>query len=619
MPALTLRHLCLTGPEKESACVSFGPGLNVIYGASETGKSFIVEALDFMLGSSVELRDIPERVGYDRVFLGIEDGDGNKSTLERSSSGGQFRCYEGLHVAVPEGLEPTILSAKHNPTKSDNISTFLLEKIGLTDKRIRRNARGDTNSLSFRNLAHLCLITEGDIQKIDSPLLTGQYITRTPELAVFKLLLTGVDDRAVQPVERGPTGGPTESSSGAAKAEVIDEFLADHRDRLSGLVGEEDDNQELNEQLRKLDESLARERITLRESEQMHRAVLQHRNELRRKLEDAQNRRSEIDELLVRFKLLDKHYNSDLARLEGLREAGTLMGALSPQVCPQCGAPPEAQNHQGDCDGNIDAVISATNAESTKIKLLRQELQQAVKQLRGEAQRFDELMPEVAEQLKVEQAELEKMSPSILSHQEAYSEIFEKRATVQSALNLMASITELEDRKAAIESTPARHEETETLSADLSASVLDAFSNKLEEVLRDWHFPDASRVYFEKESHDFVIAGKPRGSRGKGMRAITHAAFTISLLEYTLTNKLLHPGFAVLDTPLLAYREPEGEEDDLSGTDVQDRFYEYLRVRDERQVIVFENIDPPESIKNLPQTRFFSKNPHIGRYGFFPV
>jgi len=34
-----------------------------------------------MLGSSKDLRDIPERVGYNRVWLGIEDTDGNNFTL----------------------------------------------------------------------------------------------------------------------------------------------------------------------------------------------------------------------------------------------------------------------------------------------------------------------------------------------------------------------------------------------------------------------------------------------------------------------------------------------------------------------------------------------------------
>ncbi len=65
--AITLRHLLLAGPDKDPACITLGPGLNVIYGASETGESFILEALDFMLGSSAELRDIPERVGYNQI------------------------------------------------------------------------------------------------------------------------------------------------------------------------------------------------------------------------------------------------------------------------------------------------------------------------------------------------------------------------------------------------------------------------------------------------------------------------------------------------------------------------------------------------------------------------
>ena len=85
------------------------------------------------------------------------------------------------------------------------------------------------------------------------------------------------------------------------------------------------------------------------------------------------------------------------------------------------------------------------------------------------------------------------------------------------------------------------------------------------------------------------------------------------------SNQLPHPGFVVLDTPLLAYREPEGEEDDLSGTDVQDRFYDYLLALGDRQIIILENVDPPETIKAGQQAVFFSHYPHLGRYGFFPM
>ena len=103
------------------------------------------------------------------------------------------------------------------------------------------------------------------------------------------------------------------------------------------------------------------------------------------------------------------------------------------------------------------------------------------------------------------------------------------------------------------------------------------------------------------------------------MRAITHAAFTIGLLRYTEVNKLSHPGFVVLDTPLLAYREPENDEDDLRDTDVQSKFYEFLLNWTSRQVIILENEDPPDFIKNTDKTIFFSKNLSKGRYGLFPV
>jgi hypothetical protein len=80
-----------------------------------------------------------------------------------------------------------------------------------------------------------------------------------------------------------------------------------------------------------------------------------------------------------------------------------------------------------------------------------------------------------------------------------------------------------------------------------------------------------------------------------------------------------HPGFVVLDTPLRAYSKPEGEEDDLRGTDLNVKFYDYLTgLANDRQVIIVEN-DPPDNIAARPQVTMFSKNPHLGRYGFFPL
>ena len=72
----------------------------------------------------------------------------------------------------------------------------------------------------------------------------------------------------------------------------------------------------------------------MRATEQAHRAVVERRAHLRQTVAAAEDRRAEIDELLARFALLDQHYLSDMARLDGIREAGSLLGALASRVCP---------------------------------------------------------------------------------------------------------------------------------------------------------------------------------------------------------------------------------------------------------------------------------------------
>ena len=612
---LTLRHLCFTGPKKPPASIEFHSGLNVVYGASETGKSFIFETINFMLGGNEKLRDIGERIGYDRVFLGLEDSKGDEFTLSRSTEGQNFLRYDGLHIDKPEGLEGTVLKSKHNPARTDNLSRFLLEKIGLDGKHVRKNARGQSNSLSFRDLVPFCMVSEQSIQKTESPLLTEKPITATKEYSVFKLLLTGVDDSAITPEE----SAATRRLSRGAKIEVFNELISDHQHRLAGLVGESDDQDELQEQLGRLEKLIDRKQSLLNESESAYRIVQSAQSQMLDRLQNAQERQAEVEELLARFQLLDMHYNSDLQRLKGIREAGALASTLENQACPLCGTPADQQHKDSTCDGNIDTVVNSVDAEGAKIHTLMIELATTVSKLRSEEVNFKELVPTIEQRLAEKNLELAKLKPSLLEARAVYTELLNKRATVQNVLIILNTIAELRERKAKLDAPFERVEDNQQLSTDLSRVTLSEFSKVYEEILQSWNFPDAEGVHFDTQARDFVISGKPRGARGKGMRAITHAAFNVALLDYTMREALPHPGFVVLDTPLLAYREPEGDDDDLSGTDVHERFFRNLESFDNRQVIIFENVDPPENGTLKIGYSFFSKNENSERYGFFPT
>ncbi|MDN5935113.1 MAG: hypothetical protein L0H75_02910, partial [Nitrosospira sp.] len=178
----------------------------------------------------------------------------------------------------------------------------------------------------------------------------------------------------------------------------------------------------------------------------------------------------------------------------------------------------------------------------------------------------------------------------------------DKRGEVREALAVSRALQDIERRREDLnKNLETEKKESSLADGDLPAAVAEGFAQKVEAILKDWHFPDANRVYFDAKSRDLMIAGKSRTARGKGLRAITHAAFTIGLLEYCRDQGTPHPGFVVLDSPLLAYRAPEGSEDDLTGTDLNERFYAYLYdLPDENQVIVLENTDPPSEIRAMP-------------------
>lgn len=74
----------------------------------------------------------------------------------------------------------------------------------------------------------------------------------------------------------------------------------------------------------------------------------------------------------------------------------------------------------------------------------------------------------------------------------------------------------------------------------------------------------------------------------------------------------------MLDSPLLAYFKPEGDEEHaLKGTDLKERFYDYLIKHHgrESQVIIIENQRPPERIEPDVALTVFTGNPDVGRYG----
>ena len=93
-------------------------------------------------------------------------------------------------------------------------------------------------------------------------------------------------------------------------------------------------------------------------------------------------------------------------------------------------------------------------------------------------------------------------------------------------------------------------------------------------------------------------------------------------------RNLPHPGFIILDTPLLTYRDPlknkkdgalSPDEQALRNTSLKDFFFEHLAaVSKLGQIIVIENVDLPTNLSSVAHVETFTGDPSNGRFGLFP-
>jgi hypothetical protein len=612
MIGFQLRALQMTGLGVPAARITFGPGLNVISGASDTGKSFLFHAIDFMFGAS-SLDLIPEARPYGTVELEIESSEG-QFLLSRSLQGGAFE----LRNLTDSSSSAIVLGERLVAGDPENISSFLLKLSGFEDKKVRKNAENELLNLSFRNLARMVMVDEEQIIKKTSPVHGGDAVQKTAESNTFKLILTGHDDSALV----------RQKKQAVAKAELegqlvlLNKLIEEYREDL----GENPPSlEDLHDQMTRLDASIAAAEQTWRQ----RRDALNAQLEVRRTLVEAQRadraRAEEVSGLVARFRLLDSHYLSDISRLDAQWKAGSLFPPLSVDICPLCGAPQDSHSHEHEqlSTADVQRVRDSCAAEKAKIELLRRELALSVETLSAESTELRASIRERISQWKTVNQEIDGVLQVSVSESESdYNRFRELRYAVKEQISTHVRIANLTQRYSKAQEELASIKPTRRIAAELPASTISEFTAVFNQILSAWRFPVSGTVSFDTQSEDFFIGVRRRREQGKGSRALTHAAFTIALMKYCVTANLPHPGLVVLDSPLITYRDRDEGDNELSQEvrlRLKDEFYRDLatRARDQ-QLVIFENEEPSPDTQSDIVFHHFTGDPALERCGFFP-
>jgi hypothetical protein len=615
---ILIDRLMFTGPERTPVWVQFKPGVNIIWGASNTGKSFVRKSIDYLLGGELPTLP-PEGKGMDNYLLWLTLPGDQKVTLRSSALGGDVYKADGHLLNVDEGSPGyEIFSRKH--VSLPNVSRFLLSSVGYREAQLLKNERAEKAPFSLRVVMRYLLIDETRMIDEKSLLLAHNTTVTSEDKGLLKFLLTGVDGSSIAQVRSG-------DQLKAAKEGQI-ELLSQMADQLRNVI---DDTVETTSVVAEL-AAAEREKADLLDVVGERQNSLDAQVAEERRLSDSiqryQARVAELNALKVRFDELARVYASDIDRLEGLEEGGFLLQRFATINCPLCGASPDHQKHDHGL-GGVEEQRHAVELEMEKIRVEARDLAAALADADAEILEIERLIGEADDALKEARLARTQAADSEVSARSIFLSASARCEKLESDLDNRRRVADLEIQITRIKATTVQSRQRADgidVNLDLSNSEAHELSTVVKRVLKAWNYPGADAVHFEKGDQDIVVDGKRRRDNGAGVRALLHAAFKVGVLVYCIEKGRPHPGFIILDSPLFAYRPAEeaglegltDDELELRKANVATHFYRYLQgMADQAQFIVIENHKSDQEVVRPYSNYQFTKNPSMGRAGLF--
>lgn len=356
-----LNKIILSGRGHNDSVIEFMPGLNFILGPSNTGKSLVMDSIDYIFGYAPR-KDRPSKIvdnsyGYEKIELHVVTDNGPVI----------FERKIGSTKITVSGSDPSIVHGTYNisPTAKKSINNVYLQLLGINEPHsVRAAEKGTkTNILTWRSMLHLFFVKQSDVARDSSSLLAPKFYGQTASASVLLFLLTGQDANDIQNKDDVKISEAKKAALiGYIRAKI--EEITSRREELEGMLASYDttDPRLSVEQIRKeIAELQSKLNAAIKESQ----SIISQIYEVNGKL--SKSRTVEHN-----FAILRKQYQSDIRRIGFIVDETTGIVPLNKTVkCPFCGEETE-RVHDG-------VFIDASVAELQKIKRHLSELSAAQK------------------------------------------------------------------------------------------------------------------------------------------------------------------------------------------------------------------------------------------------
>lgn len=607
MPDLILRKIMLRGDGKNDSEVEFLRGINLITGGSDTGKTYMFDLINYVLGASNPPHYIKVSEGYNLALLEIEINQ-HTQTLIRAFDETEFVYI--YHSKITEITEKDVPQKYQADTKAkQSISKYLMGLLGYSEPIVLKSTvKGKTQQLSFRLLMKNFSISAEKITAKSKSIIETELTYPKPVFTVEKLrfLLSG-------------EGKCTKSRNSQAvkarainKLEVLNELLVEAEDRLNAerksvedakiSVVDDNDIKNVSDKISALEKEKEKNQSRI--------------TDLKDNIFDLQHSLTNTRETIRRFQMLKEQYQTEIERLEFVYEGESYIAQIENDVCPLC----HSEIIKAKID--IEKVFEAFNIEKRKIVEKKSGIDEAVNDVQNNEEYLLHQIKAIEDEMfSVENYLRNEICPTIVQKQINYNvlndycrhkakeEVLKSQyENIKKRIDTFTNITEEND------DAPVKRDET------VFENRIEELCEHMAELLVEFKFSDKVEINYDHQDQDFYINEQKRKAYGQGYSGLIYISYVLALKWIADKYEIATPNFLILDSPFTALTEEDEKKGKviLKSNKRIDSFFNYIiKEYENKQIILIENTDERyNKVDDKVNYIHFTKNKELGRYGF---
>lgn len=608
----------------------FEEGLNLVWGDMDSGKSSILNLIDYCLGGKNENLLYGEMKANGRIAFLEVDLNGKVFTFERDilSSNSPVRIYTGSFEERDSHFPLIVAASSADDVAPDGwISDFILDNLGIAKVKIKESRiREDSSSdrLSFRDLMKLMYLKQTRVGS--DALLNYQSPTVFNKNVEVQKFVFNIYDDQLSSLQTELTRELRDYSELENNERFIKKFLKDVNIDVNGFDSVYDEAEHYEERLSELDQGLKELKDNFVLANDVGATISSAIKTMRSELHSLEARINENDVRYANYAKLSNTYRFDLDALKLSKISRSIIAVNSTKnkliPCPLCQSGVEVNSpviEDNDIeyqlrslknrDSGIQSILACLRVDQKELMAKRDELKRSL----TEASRsFDEnnlasISPILTSIQAIEGARSQiKIN---LAEAERNVSIYNKFVDIGSKLEVKSLVIEKIRRalKIAKDGLIGLESVLEELTALLSTHMQKSGLQNVHDVYVDKKFI----AYFRDISYYNTSSG--------GVRTITSIALFVTRLQYLLKHACNLPTFLMIDTPgqnIGRYRSVD-DNTEMSDPKLYENIFsqivECLKSAADSgrkcQVIVVDN-DLPDSLKygeNFHLVKRFSK------------